>query len=130
MKYAQEELKLKVGRDRWVEQSDIPNLVYLKAIIKETLRLYGPAPLLLPHEAMEDYCIGGYHIPRGTRLLVNAWKMHRDPTVWPNPEEFQPKRFLTSHTIIDVFGQNLSLSHLVLVEDLAQESIWPYRCYN
>ena len=72
MKHSQEELDIKVGRDRWVEQSDIPNHVYLKAIVKETLRLYGPAPLLLPHEAMEDCSIGGYHIPKGAGLLVNA----------------------------------------------------------
>ena len=72
MKHAQEELDIKVGRDRWVEQSESPNLVYLKAIVKETLRLHGPAPLLLPHDAMEDCCIGGYHIPKGSHLLVNA----------------------------------------------------------
>ena len=109
MKHAQEELDLKVGRDRWVEQSDIPNLVYLKAIVKETLRLYGPAPLLVPHEAMEDCCVGGYHIPKGTRLLVNAWKLHRDLAVWSNPKEFRPERFLTSHSTVDVFGQDFEL---------------------
>ena len=109
MKHAQEELDLKIGRNRWVEQSDIPNLVYLKAIVKETLRLYGPAPLLIQHEAVEDYCIGGYHIPKGTRLLVNAWKMHRDPAVWSNPKEFRPERFMTSHATVDVFGQDFEL---------------------
>ncbi|WKA00399.1 hypothetical protein VitviT2T_018754 [Vitis vinifera] len=83
MKHAQEELDLKVGRDRWVEQSDIQNLVYLKAIVKETLRLCPAIPLLVPLEAMEDYHVGyhsnspGYHIPKGTRLLVNAWKLYR-----------------------------------------------------
>ena len=72
MKQAQEELDIKVGRDRWVEQSEIQNLVYLKAIVKEALRLYAAGPLLVPHEAMEDFSIGGYHIPKGTHLLVNA----------------------------------------------------------
>ena len=109
MKHAQEELDLKVGRDRWVEQSDIQNLVYLKAIVKETLRLYTTAPLSVPHEAMEDFHVGGYHIPKGTRLLVNAWKLHRDPAVWSNPEEFQPERFLISHATIDVVGQHFEL---------------------
>ena len=99
MKHAQEELDLKVGRDRWVEQSDIQNLVYLKAIVKETLRLCPAIPLLVPLEAMEDYHVGyhsnspGYHIPKGTRLLVNAWKLYRGPAVWSNPEEFQPESF-------------------------------------
>ncbi|KAJ9687539.1 hypothetical protein PVL29_016144 [Vitis rotundifolia] len=109
MKHAQEELDLKVGRDRWVEQSDIQNLVYLKAIVKETLRLYPAIPLLVPHEAMEDCHVGGYHFPKGTGLLVNAWKLHRDPAVWSNPEEFQPERFLTSHATVDVFGQHFEL---------------------
>ena len=109
MKQAREELDIKVGRDRWVEQSDIENLVYLKAIVKEALRLYAAGPLLIPNEAMEDCCIGGYHIPKGTRLLVNAWKMHRDPAVWSNPEEFQPERFLINHATVDVFGHNFEL---------------------
>ena len=66
MKHAQEELDLNVSRDRWVEKSYINNLVYLKAIVKETLRLYIAGPLLIPHKAIEDCCIGGYHIPKGT----------------------------------------------------------------
>ena len=68
-----------------MEQSDIQNLVYLQAIVKDTLRLYPASPLFVPHEAMEDCHVGGYHIPKGTRLLVNAWKLHRDPVVWSNP---------------------------------------------
>ncbi|RVW62150.1 Protopine 6-monooxygenase [Vitis vinifera] len=64
---------------------------------------------VVPHEAMEDCHVGGYHISKGTRLLVNAWKLHRDPAVWSNPEEFQPERFLTSHANVDVFGQHFEL---------------------
>ena len=54
LKQAQEELDLKVGRDRWVDDHDIKDLVYIQAIVKETLRLYPPSPLSVPHEAMED----------------------------------------------------------------------------
>ncbi|CBI36493.3 unnamed protein product, partial [Vitis vinifera] len=109
LKRAQEELDLKVGRGRWVEESDIPNLHYLQAVIKETLRLYTAAPLSVPHEAMEDCHVAGYHIPKGTRLFVNAWKLHRDPSVWSDPEDFQPERFLTSHADLDVLGQHFEL---------------------
>lgn len=109
MKRAQEELDLKVGRSRWVEESDIQKLDYLRAIIKESLRLYSAAPLLVPHEATQDCHVCGYHIPKGTRLFVNAWKLHRDPRVWSNPEEFEPERFLGSHANLDVFGHQFEL---------------------
>ncbi|KAJ4851298.1 hypothetical protein Tsubulata_001169 [Turnera subulata] len=55
---------------------------------------------------MEDCTVGGYHVPEGTRLLINVWKMHRDPRVWPNPDEFLPERFLTAHKDMDVRGPN------------------------
>ncbi|XP_059626240.1 cytochrome P450 CYP82J17-like [Cornus florida] len=106
LKHAQEEIDSKVGRERWVEESDIKNLVYLQAIVKETLRLYPAAPLSVPHEAREDCNVGGYHIPKNTRLLVNLWKLHRDPRVWTDPDRFMPKRFLTSHAEVDFGGQH------------------------
>ncbi|XP_019178644.1 PREDICTED: cytochrome P450 CYP82D47-like [Ipomoea nil] len=91
---AQKEIDTVVGVGRWVEESDIKNLPYLQAIIKETLRLYPAAPLSVPHVATEDCDVAGYNIPRGTRLLVNLWKLHRDPEVWAGAEEFRPERFL------------------------------------
>ncbi|KAG8641977.1 hypothetical protein MANES_12G049532v8 [Manihot esculenta] len=109
LELAQEEIDQKIGRDRPVEESDVENLVYLIAIMKETLRLYPAGPLAVPREAMEDCTLSGYHIPKGTRLLTNLWKLHRDPSVWPNPEEFKPDRFLTTHAEVDVLGQNFEL---------------------
>ncbi|CAN4104745.1 unnamed protein product [Withania somnifera] len=76
MRKVQEELDTKVGRNRWVEESDIKNLVYFQAVVKETLRLYPPAPLLVPHESIEDCIVQGYLIPKGTRLWVNTMKLH------------------------------------------------------
>ncbi|KAL6012492.1 hypothetical protein ACLOJK_002981 [Asimina triloba] len=81
------------------------NLVYLQAIIKETLPLYPPAPLSIPHEASKDCYVGGYHVPAGTRLFVNLWKLQLDPTIWSDREEFQPERFLTKHANLDFRGQ-------------------------
>ena len=103
---AQAELEVHVGKHRQVDGSDIQNLVYLQAIIKETLRLYHPGSPSVPHEAMEDCTVAGFQIQAGTRLLINLWKMHRDPRVWSNPLEFQPDRFLTEHAGLDVRGQN------------------------
>ncbi|KAJ9186669.1 hypothetical protein P3X46_002215 [Hevea brasiliensis] len=109
LKKAQEELDMLVGRERLVNESDISKLIYLQAIIKETLRLYPPAPLSGPREIREDCTISGYHVKKGTRLIPNLWKIHTDPRIWPNPLEFKPERFLTSHKYIDVKGQNFEL---------------------
>ncbi|OAY50848.1 cytochrome P450 CYP82D47 [Manihot esculenta] len=109
LKKAQQELDIVVGRERQVNESDMKDLVYLQAIIKETFRLYPAAPLSVPHESIEDCSVGGYHIPAGTRLIVNLSKLHRDSRVWVNPSEFKPERFLTTHKDIDFKGQNFEL---------------------
>ncbi|KAK3025221.1 hypothetical protein RJ639_044569 [Escallonia herrerae] len=109
LKKARAELDIHVGRKRQVQESDLKNLVYLQAIIKETLRLHPPSVLLPARESMEDCVVGGYNIPKGTRLVVNLRKIHRDPSVWPDPSEFQPERFLTSHKDVDVRGQHFEL---------------------
>ncbi|KAK1560437.1 hypothetical protein Q3G72_026672 [Acer saccharum] len=104
LKKAQDELNSHVGKHRQVEESDLKNLVYLQAIVKETMRLYPAVPLSAPREAMEDCTIAGFHIPAGTRLIVNLWKLHRDPSVWVNPSEFIPERFINDHANLDVTG--------------------------
>ncbi|KAM7527443.1 hypothetical protein LguiB_030853 [Lonicera macranthoides] len=63
LKTVQDELDAKVGRNKWVEESDISNLTYLQAIVKETLRLYPPGPARGAHLATEDCNISGYHVP-------------------------------------------------------------------
>ncbi|CAJ1949545.1 unnamed protein product [Sphenostylis stenocarpa] len=109
LKAAQQELDTQVGKERWVQECDIKNLTYLHAIIKETLRLYPPAPLTGIREVMEDCCLVGYHVPKGTRLLINLWNLQRDPQVWANPNEFQPERFLTTHGDIDFMSKDFEL---------------------
>ncbi|KAL8116189.1 hypothetical protein AgCh_022618 [Apium graveolens] len=109
LKKAHDEMDQYVGRDLQVRESDVKNLPYLQAIVKETLRLYPAAPLSVQHEAMEDCTVAGFNIPAGTRLVVNLWKMHRDPKVWSDPLEFQPDRFLQKHINVDIWGQNFEL---------------------
>ncbi|XP_004308852.1 PREDICTED: cytochrome P450 82A3-like [Fragaria vesca subsp. vesca] len=110
LKKAQLELDNHVGRERQVNESDVKNLVYLQAIVKETLRLYPAGPLSVPHESREDCTIGDYHVSSGTRLLINLSKMQRDPDVWDDPCRFQPERFLTTHKNVDVRGQSFELT--------------------
>ncbi|KAH9605209.1 hypothetical protein KSS87_018157 [Heliosperma pusillum] len=106
LKKLQAELDTVVGKERQVEESDLKNLVYLQAALKETLRLYPAAPLSVPRESIEDCTVNGYHIPAGTQLFVNLYKIHRDPEVWQDPCEFRPERFLTTHKEYDVRGQS------------------------
>ncbi|KAL8225030.1 hypothetical protein R6Q57_017587 [Mikania cordata] len=106
LKAAQKELDVHVGRHKWVQESDTKKLTYLQAIVKETLRMYPPGPLAGPHQAIEDCNIGGYHVTKGTRLIVNIWKLHRDPHVWSDPDVFRPERFLEEHSKTSYYGQN------------------------
>ena len=109
LKKVQEELDFHVGKERQVDESDIAKLAYLQAIVKETLRLYPAAPLSGVREFTEDCTVCGYHISKGTRLMVNLWKIQRDPTIWVDPSEFRPERFLTTHKDFDVKGRHFGL---------------------
>ncbi|XP_062116103.1 cytochrome P450 71AP13-like [Humulus lupulus] len=91
---AQTEIQSVLGERRVVLESDLPQLNYIKAVIKETYRLHPPAPVLMPRESIEHVVINGYDIPAKTRLFVNAWAMGRDPEIWEDPETFRPERFL------------------------------------
>uniref|UniRef100_A0ACD5XHQ3 Uncharacterized protein n=1 Tax=Avena sativa TaxID=4498 RepID=A0ACD5XHQ3_AVESA len=90
---ARAEIEASVGTSRVVTAEDVPRLTYIRCIINETLRLYPPVPLLLPHQSSADCKVGGYHIPKDTMIMVNAYAVHRDPTMWESPDEFRPERF-------------------------------------
>ncbi|KAG9450935.1 hypothetical protein H6P81_010900 [Aristolochia fimbriata] len=107
LKKAQEEIDAVVGKERKVNESDVKNFPYIWAIVKETLRMYPVFQTTGTHLAMEDCELGGYKVPKGTTVLVNLWKVQRDPTVWPEPLKFQPERFLTEKGEPDIKkGQN------------------------
>ncbi|KAL6550211.1 hypothetical protein OROMI_020699 [Orobanche minor] len=89
----QQELDIVVGKDNMVEESHINKLSYLYAVMKEVLRLHPALPLLVPHCPSTTCNVSGYTIPKGTRVFVNVWAIHRDPSIWENPLEFCPDRF-------------------------------------
>eukprot|EP01018_Ginkgo_biloba_P016266 Gb_39085 [translate_table: standard] len=107
MQRAQEELESVVGNDRRVNECDLPRLEYLQCVVKEIMRLYPAAPLMLPHESMEACTVGGYHIPGKARLIVNVWAIGRDPSAWEDPLVFKPERFIGRN--IDPKGQYFEL---------------------
>ncbi|XP_019428972.1 PREDICTED: geraniol 8-hydroxylase-like isoform X2 [Lupinus angustifolius] len=108
MTKAKKELEQTIGIGNPIDESDIARLPYLQAIIKETLRKYPPAPLLLPRKAKVDVQISGYTIPKGARVLINEWAIGRNPSYWENANSFSPERFIGS--TIDVKGQNFHLT--------------------
>ncbi|KAF2302145.1 hypothetical protein GH714_032932 [Hevea brasiliensis] len=93
LRKARDEIENQVGQECLVDEHHLSKLPYLQNIISETLRLYPAAPLLVPHMSSDDCTLGGYDVPRGTLLLVNAWTIHRDPTIWDDPTSFKPERF-------------------------------------
>ncbi|PIA50061.1 hypothetical protein AQUCO_01300651v1 [Aquilegia coerulea] len=108
MKKAQDELDQVVGQDNIVEESHLPKLPYINALVKETLRLHPAAPLLVPRCPSESCVIGGFLVPKGTKILLNAWAIQRDPEYWDNPLEFRPERFMNSTSDCDYKGTNFS----------------------
>ncbi|XP_004235548.1 trimethyltridecatetraene synthase [Solanum lycopersicum] len=106
-KKATNELDRVIGQNRWVQEKDIPNLPYIEAIAKETMRLHPVAPMLVPRECREDCKVAGYDVKKGTRVLVSVWTIGRDPTLWDEPEAFKPDRFLEKS--IDVKGHDFEL---------------------
>ncbi|XP_062113868.1 isoflavone 2'-hydroxylase-like [Humulus lupulus] len=93
MKKAHSELVNCVGEDRLVNESDLAKLPYLHSIIKETLRLLPPGPLIARASSKET-TIGGYRVPIGCMVLINTWAIQRDPNTWVEPNKFMPERFL------------------------------------
>ncbi|PRQ54276.1 putative premnaspirodiene oxygenase [Rosa chinensis] len=84
--------KLLEGKPK-IEEVDVQNLDYLKAVVKETLRLHPPGTLL-PRESRESCEIGGYAFPAKTKVLINEWAIGRDPECWIDAESFKPERFM------------------------------------
>ncbi|KAJ0615183.1 putative cytochrome P450 [Helianthus annuus] len=93
METIKNEINTHVSFDRLLQESDLGKLSYLQNVINESLRLYPTLPLLFPREASEDVTLGGYSVPRGTMLMVNAWAIQRDPVLWDEPNKFMPERF-------------------------------------
>jgi cytochrome P450 len=106
-----DELGRVVGLDRDVTESDTASLVYLHAVIKETLRLHPPGPLLSwARLATSDVHVDGYLIPAGTTAMVNMWAIAHDPDVWAEPMEFRPERFIGKAAEFSVMGSDLRLA--------------------
>ncbi|KAF2270986.1 cytochrome P450 [Lojkania enalia] len=89
----QEELDRVCG-DRLPRSEDRPNLPFLRAIIRECIRWRPPVPTGIPHYLIQDDEYDGYHIPKGSVMHPLEWAIGRDPTMFPDPEAFNPLRWV------------------------------------
>nr|XP_043624788.1 cytochrome P450 78A5-like [Erigeron canadensis] len=108
---AQHEIDEHVGsrHRRHVQDSDIPNLCYLQAIVKEVLRLHPPGPLLSwARLATVDVHVAKFFIPAGTTAMVNMWAITHDSSIWKNPWDFNPDRFMEED--FPIMGSDLRLA--------------------
>ncbi|KAF9601160.1 hypothetical protein IFM89_017108 [Coptis chinensis] len=106
---AQQELDACLGDRRQVHDSDIPNLLYLQAIVKEVLRMHPPGPLLSwARLAIHDVHIDKFFVPAGTTAMVNMWAITHDKSIWKDPWTFRPERFMEEE--VSVMGSDLRLA--------------------
>ncbi|KAK7535729.1 cytochrome P450 [Phyllosticta citribraziliensis] len=90
----QEEIDRVCG-DRMPRPSDYPDLPVLRAVIKECMRWRPVTPSSIPHESTRDFIYEGHFIPAGSHVHPNQWAITRDATTYPNPESFNPERWLS-----------------------------------
>jgi flavonoid 3'-monooxygenase len=94
IRQAQKELDTVVGTDRLVQESDVPNLPYLQAITKEVFRMHPVVPLSVPHVSSRACEVLGFKIASRTELIFNVFAIHRDPSVYEDPDTFNVNRFM------------------------------------
>ncbi|KAE9610717.1 hypothetical protein Lal_00021233 [Lupinus albus] len=107
LKKVRKELQKVTSKGEQLQETHISNLPFLEAVIKETFRLHPPAAFLVPRMSGDNVELCGYMVPKHAQIMINAWAMGRDSTIWANPNEFIPERFLNNE--IDFKGQYFEL---------------------
>lgn len=97
-----------VGKDRLVEEKDLPQFQYLYAVVCEAFRLHPVTAMIVPHQSSVDTKVAGYDIPKNTSVLINVYAVGRDPSVWENPLQFDPERFVGKD--VDIKGKDFRIT--------------------
>ncbi|CAM0943134.1 unnamed protein product [Alopecurus aequalis] len=115
MAKALEEMDRVVGRERPVQESDIPQLTYATACVREAFRLHPVSPFNVPHVALADTTIAGYRVPKGSHVLLSRTGLGRNPVVWDEPLRFRPERHINTAAPCGEGGVALTESELTLI---------------
>nr|BAV93932.1 cytochrome P450 18G1 [Chamberlinius hualienensis] len=125
-KKVRQELDDVIGRNRLPVLNDRIHLPYMEAVIQETLRTSSIVAMGNPHCPVKDVTIDGYLVPKGAMVTGLLWKFHRDPNVWPYPDEFNPENFLNIDKVkASQFLMPFSIGRRIcLGEDVARNEIF------
>lgn len=104
-----------MDRSRLPSIEDQLQLPYIMAFIYEVMRFTSFVPLTIPHSTTTDTSIMGYTIPKNTVIFINQWSINHDPTIWSDPETFDPERFLKEDGML-----NKDLTSNVLIFSLGK----------
>ncbi|TKS85280.1 Cytochrome P450 1B1 [Collichthys lucidus] len=121
IKYPEIQIRLQQEVDKVVDRNRLPSiedqmqLPYVMAFIYEVMRFTSFIPLTIPHSTTTDTSIMGYTIPKNTVVFINQWSVNHDPTLWSNPETFDPERFLDENGTL-----NKDLTSKVLIFSLGK----------
>ncbi|XP_028806264.1 geraniol 8-hydroxylase-like [Neltuma alba] len=108
LKKVREELKQATNEGEQLEDFHMSKLPFLRAVVKETMRLHPSLPLLVPHKTEDEVQLCGcFMVPKNAQVLINVWAIGRDPSVWDDPKQFMPERFLANE--IDFKGHDFEL---------------------
>jgi cytochrome P450 len=125
---AQDLLDKVVGRNRLPTFNDRPQLTFIDCIVQETLRWCPVSPVGLPHKSLKDDVYRGYFIPAGSVIFANARAMTHDRTIYNNPDEFNPDRYLAEDDggLAEPFpiGQFGYGRRVCVGKHLAEASLW------
>ena len=94
---AQEELSRTIGSARNIQAEDRHNMPYFQAMIMDLIRLSDIHPIGVMHAPSKDTTIEGYFVPKGTFIIPNFHKVHRDPEFWEKPEQLHPEHWLDAN---------------------------------
>ncbi|GKD26871.1 valine N-monooxygenase 1-like protein [Tanacetum coccineum] len=104
-----QELDSVVGKDRLVQKSDIPNLNYIKACVREAFRLHLVAPFNLAHVMTANATVAGYFIPKGSHVIMSRLGLGRNPQVWDEQLAFNPECHIHGHNQVVLTDNSVRL---------------------